>query len=75
MIFKYNINIAIFKFRCSFHIRKRGCQKMAIIVQKFGGSSVADTDRLYNVCTHIIKEYKKGNDIVVVVSAQRKNYR
>jgi aspartate kinase len=48
---------------------------MAIIVQKFGGSSVADTDKLFKVCRHIIKEYEKGNDIVVVVSAQRKNHR
>ncbi len=47
---------------------------MAIIVQKFGGSSVADTDRLFNVCNHITREYDKGNKIVVVVSAQRKNY-
>lgn len=48
---------------------------MAIIVQKFGGSSVADTDKLFNVCNHIIKEYDKGNKVAVVVSAQRKNYR
>lgn len=47
---------------------------MAVIVQKFGGSSVADTDRLFNVCNHITREYDKGNSIVVVVSAQRKNY-
>lgn len=48
---------------------------MAIIVQKFGGSSVKDTDKLFNVCNHIIKEYEKGYDVVVVVSAQRKNNR
>lgn len=47
---------------------------MAIIVQKFGGSSVADTDRLFNVCNHIIREYDNGNYVVVVVSAQRKDY-
>lgn len=46
---------------------------MAVVVQKFGGSSVADTDKLFNVCKHIIKEYDKGNYVVVVVSAQRKN--
>lgn len=46
---------------------------MGIVVQKFGGSSVADTDKLFNVCKHIIKEYDKGNYVVVVVSAQRKN--
>jgi aspartate kinase len=48
---------------------------MAIIVQKFGGSSVADTNKLFIVCNHIIKEYDSGNDIVAVVSAQRKNDR
>ncbi len=45
---------------------------MGIIVQKFGGSSVADKDKLLNVCRHIIKEYKSNNKVVVVVSAQGK---
>ena len=45
---------------------------MGIIVQKFGGSSVADKDRLLNVCKHIIKEYEKNQNVVVVVSAQGK---
>lgn len=45
---------------------------MGIIVQKFGGSSVADKDKLLNVCRHAIKEYEKGNKVVVVVSAQGK---
>jgi len=48
---------------------------MSIIVQKFGGSSVADNQKLYNICSHIIKERKNGNKVVVVVSAQRKNNR
>lgn len=43
---------------------------MEIIVQKFGGSSVADTEKLKKVCTHITKEIKKGNKVVAVVSAQ-----
>ena len=43
---------------------------MGIIVQKFGGTSVADNDKLLNVCKHIIKEYQENNKIVVVVSAQ-----
>lgn len=43
---------------------------MEIIVQKFGGSSVANTDKLFNVCKHITKEKNKGNSVVVVVSAQ-----
>lgn len=45
---------------------------MGIVVQKFGGSSVADKDKLLNVCKHIIKEYEKNQKIVVVVSAQGK---
>ena len=43
---------------------------MALIVQKFGGSSVADTDRLRNVATIVTDTYKAGNDVVVIVSAQ-----
>lgn len=40
-----------------------------IIVQKFGGTSVADTDKIKNVAKAIIKEKELGHDIVVVVSA------
>jgi len=43
---------------------------MALIVKKFGGSSVANAERVFNVANRIIEDYKKGNDIVVVVSAQ-----
>ena len=43
---------------------------MALIVQKFGGSSVADKDRVMNVARIITETYKKGNDVVVVLSAQ-----
>ncbi len=46
---------------------------MSIIVQKFGGSSVSNNERLINVCKHIIKEYNNNKKVVVVVSAQRKN--
>lgn len=45
---------------------------MGIVVQKFGGSSVADTEKLYNICKHITREYNDGNKVVVVVSAQGK---
>lgn len=45
---------------------------MGIIVQKFGGSSVENTEKLFNVCKHIIKEYDNNNKVVVVVSAQGK---
>ncbi len=43
---------------------------MALIVQKFGGTSVADRDRLFNVAQIIENTRAKGNDVVVVVSAQ-----
>ncbi len=45
---------------------------MGIIVQKFGGSSVATTEKLKIVCNHITKEFKKGNNVAVIVSAQGK---
>ena len=45
---------------------------MGIIVQKFGGSSVANIERLNQVAGHIIEEKEKGNKVVVVVSAQGK---
>lgn len=45
---------------------------MSIIVQKFGGSSVANKERLELVTEQIIKEVEKGNKVVVVVSAQGK---
>lgn len=45
---------------------------MGIVVLKFGGSSVADKDKLLNVCRHVIKEYEANNKVVVVVSAQGK---
>ncbi len=45
---------------------------MGIVVQKFGGTSVADKDKLLNVCKHIINEYESSNKVVVVVSAQGK---
>lgn len=40
-----------------------------LVVQKFGGTSVADTDKIKNVANSVIKEKKLGNDVVVVVSA------
>ena len=43
---------------------------MALMVKKFGGSSVANAERVFNVANIIIEDYKKGNDVVVVVSAQ-----
>lgn len=43
---------------------------MALIVQKFGGSSVANAQKLQNVCNIITRTYDAGNDVVVVLSAQ-----
>lgn len=43
---------------------------MGIVVLKFGGTSVADKDKLFNVCKHVIKEYEANNKVIVVVSAQ-----
>ena len=43
---------------------------MALIVQKFGGSSVANAERVMNVARIVTDTYKQGNDVVVVVSAQ-----
>ena len=40
-----------------------------LVVQKFGGTSVADTDKIKNVANSVIREKKLGNDVVVVVSA------
>ena len=43
---------------------------MALIVQKFGGSSVADADRIRNVARIITETYRRGHSLVVVLSAQ-----
>lgn len=43
---------------------------MSLIVQKFGGSSVANAERVMNVAKIVTDTYKQGNDVVVVVSAQ-----
>ena len=43
---------------------------MSLIVQKFGGSSVSNAERVMNVARIVTDTYKAGNDVVVVVSAQ-----
>ena len=43
---------------------------MKLIVQKFGGSSVANAERVLNVASRVTDAYKEGNAVVVVVSAQ-----
>lgn len=42
---------------------------MAIVVQKYGGSSVANAEKIRNVARKVSESYKKGNKVVVVVSA------
>jgi len=42
---------------------------VALVVQKYGGSSVADADRIRRVAERIVETKKQGNDVVVVVSA------
>lgn len=43
-----------------------------LVVKKFGGSSVADKDRIFHVAERCIEDYKKGNDVVIVLSAMGK---
>lgn len=43
---------------------------MSLIVQKFGGSSVANSERIFNVAGIISRAYLNGDDIIAVVSAQ-----
>ena len=43
---------------------------MSLIVQKFGGSSVRDAERIRNVAGIIAETYLQGNDVIVVLSAQ-----
>ena len=41
-----------------------------LVVQKYGGSSVANAERIFNVADRITETYDKGNDVVVILSAQ-----
>lgn len=43
-----------------------------LVVKKFGGSSVADKERIFNVARRCIEDYEKGNDVIVVLSAMGK---
>ncbi len=44
-----------------------------LIVKKFGGTSVANKERIFNVAQRCIEDYQKGNDVVVVLSAMGKS--
>lgn len=43
-----------------------------LVVKKFGGTSVADKERIMNVAKRCIKDYQAGNDVIVVLSAMGK---
>lgn len=43
-----------------------------LVVKKFGGSSVADKERIFNVARRCVEDYEKGNEVVVVLSAMGK---
>jgi aspartate kinase len=45
---------------------------MSLVVQKFGGTSVADADRIRAVADHVARTRRAGHDVVVVVSAMGK---
>ena len=60
----------------SYPARRAGCQEcsrfevlMSVIVQKYGGSSVADVDKLRHVAERVMRTREPGHDVVVVVSA------
>lgn len=44
-----------------------------LIVKKFGGTSVADKERIFNAARRCMEDYEKGNDVVVVLSAMGKH--
>ena len=40
-----------------------------LIVKKFGGTSVADKERIFNVAQRCAEDYKEGNDVIIILSA------
>src|SRR5664280_1833902 len=50
-------------------VQRIGAHAVPLVVQKYGGSSVADADRIRRVAARIVDTRKAGNDVVVVVSA------
>lgn len=49
--------------------RRRRARPMAVVVMKFGGTSVANVERIKNVARHVKREVDAGNQVAVVVSA------
>src|SRR5205807_2247301 len=52
--------------------RSRPRNEVSLVVQKFGGTSVADPDRIRAVADHVARIRREGHDVVVVVSAMGK---
>ena len=52
--------------------RKVPSELVALVVQKFGGTSVADADRMREVADHVKRTRSRGDDVVLVVSAMGK---
>ena len=50
-----------------------GLGPMGLVVQKFGGTSVGDADRIRAVADHVARTRRQGDDVVVVVSAMGKS--
>ena len=50
-------------------LRNMRLERNMLIVKKFGGTSVANPERIKNVARRCVEEYQKGNDVVVVLSA------
>jgi aspartate kinase len=48
------------------------CSVVGLLVQKYGGTSVADPDRIKAVAEHVVRTRQRGDDVVVVVSAMGK---
>ena len=42
---------------------------MSLVVQKYGGTSVADADRIRAVADHVVRTRRRGHEVIVVVSA------
>ncbi len=51
---------------------QRGNEVHMLVVKKFGGTSVANKERIFNVAKRCMEDYKKGNQVVVVLSAMGK---
>jgi aspartate kinase len=47
-------------------------EDIMLVVKKFGGTSVGNTERIFNVAKRCIEDWQKGNDVVVVLSAMGK---